>query len=92
MLAGRNGNLDLYRCLSLIGYCMLPIVILSALSLFVPQGGAVIFGVTGVFVVWSTRVCTRLLVELASCGDEHRGLIAYACFLIYVLFSLLVVF
>ncbi|KAL8156353.1 hypothetical protein AgCh_001449 [Apium graveolens] len=38
-LAGRNGNLDLYRCLSLIGYCMLPIVILSALSLFVPQGG-----------------------------------------------------
>ncbi|XP_074330910.1 uncharacterized protein LOC141668109 [Apium graveolens] len=92
MLAGRNGNLDLYRCLSLIGYCMLPIVILSALSLFVPQGGVVIFAVTGVFVVWSTRVCTRLLVELASCGDEHRGLIAYACFLIYVLFSLLVVF
>lgn len=92
MLAGRNGNLDLYRCLSLIGYCMLPIVILSALSLFVPQGGGVILGVTGVFVIWSTRVCTRLLVELASCGDEHRGLIAYACFLIYVLFSLLVVF
>ena len=92
MLAGRNGNLDLYRCLSLIGYCMLPIVILSALSLFVPQGGGVILGVTGVFVIWSTRVCTRLLVELASCEDEHRGLIAYACFLIYVLFSLLVVF
>lgn len=92
MLAGRNGNLDLYRCLSLIGYCMLPIVILSALALFVPQGGMVIYAVTGFFVVWSTRVCTRLLVELASCGDEHRGLIAYACFLIYVLFSLLVVF
>lgn len=92
MLAGRNGNLDLYRCLSLIGYCMLPIVILSAISLFVPQGGAVIFVIAGVFVIWSTRVCTRLLVELASCGDEHRGLIAYACFLIYMLFSLLVIF
>ncbi|KAA8539145.1 hypothetical protein F0562_025837 [Nyssa sinensis] len=71
MLAGRNGNLDLYRCLSLIGYCMLPIVILSAISLFVPQGGAAIFSMAGVFVLWSTRVCTRLLVELASCGDEH---------------------
>ncbi|KAK1416570.1 hypothetical protein QVD17_32361 [Tagetes erecta] len=92
MLAGRNGNLDLYRCLSLIGYCMLPIVILSAVSLFVPQGGVVIFVMMGLFVIWSTRVCTRLLVELASCGDEHRGLIAYACFLIYMLFSLLVVF
>ncbi|WMV53626.1 hypothetical protein MTR67_047011 [Solanum verrucosum] len=75
MLAGRNGNLDLYRCVSLIGYCMLPIVILSAISLFLP-GGLVIKVVTGVFVLWSTRVCTRLVVELASCGDEHRGLIA----------------
>ncbi|KAF5192957.1 Yipf5-like protein [Thalictrum thalictroides] len=73
MLAGRNGNLDVYRCLSLIGYCMLPIVIFSALSLFVPQGGVVVFGMAAVFVLWSTRVCTRLLVELASCGDEHRG-------------------
>ncbi|KAJ8551510.1 hypothetical protein K7X08_021525 [Anisodus acutangulus] len=77
MLAGRNGNLDLYRCVSLIGYCMLPIVILSAISLFLP-GGLVIKVVTGLFVIWSTRVCTRLVVELASCGDEHRGLIA--CF------------
>ncbi|KAF5959172.1 hypothetical protein HYC85_000381 [Camellia sinensis] len=89
MLAGRNGNLDLYRCVSLIGYCMLPMVILSAIGLFLPQGGAAIFVIAGVFVIWSTRVCTRLLVELASCGDEHRGLIAYACFLIYMLFSLL---
>lgn len=92
MLAGRNGNLDLYRCLSLIGYCMLPMVILSALALFLPQGGLAILVMAGVFVIWSTRACTRLLVELASCGDEHRGLIAYACFLIYTLFSLLVVF
>ncbi|XP_019151373.1 PREDICTED: protein YIPF5 homolog [Ipomoea nil] len=91
MLAGRNGNLDLYRCVSLIGYCMLPVVILSAISLFLP-GGMAIKVVAGVFVIWSTRVCTRLVVELASCGDEHRGLIAYACFLIYTLFSLLVIF
>ncbi|OVA05992.1 Yip1 domain [Macleaya cordata] len=92
MLAGKNGNLDLYRCLSLIGYCMLPMVIFSAFSLFLPQGGVVVFAMAGVFVLWSTRVCTRLLVELASCGDEHRGLIAYACCLIYLLFSLLVIF
>ncbi|GAA0171648.1 structural protein [Lithospermum erythrorhizon] len=92
MLAGRNGNLDLYKCVSLIGYCLLLIVILSALSLFVPQGGVVIMVMAGVFTVWASRVCTRLLVELASCGNEHRGLIWYPCFLIYVLFSLLVVF
>uniref|UniRef100_A0A7N0VBP2 Protein YIP n=1 Tax=Kalanchoe fedtschenkoi TaxID=63787 RepID=A0A7N0VBP2_KALFE len=83
MLAGKNGNLDVYRCLSLIGYCMLPVVILSALALFVPRGGAV---------VWATRVCTRLMVELGSCSVEHRGLAWYACLLIYALFSLLVIF
>lgn len=92
MLAGRNGVLDLYRCLSLIGYSMLPMVMLSALSLFVPQGGVAIFTMAAVFVVWATRVCARLLFELASCGEEHRGLVAYACFLIFVLFSLLVIF
>ncbi|WOL08485.1 hypothetical protein Cni_G17238 [Canna indica] len=92
MLAGRNGNLDLYRCLSLVGYCMLPMVILSAASLFVPHGGVLIFSMAAVFVLWSTRVCTGLLVELASGGDEHRGLIAYACCLVYLLFSLLIIF
>ncbi|KAF3434484.1 hypothetical protein FNV43_RR25587 [Rhamnella rubrinervis] len=91
MLAGRNGTLDLYRCLSLIGYCMLPMVILSALSLFIPQGCLVVPVMATVFVVWSTRLCTRLLVEVAR-WDEHRGLVAYACFLIYMLFSLLVIF
>ncbi|XP_043698469.1 protein YIPF5 homolog [Telopea speciosissima] len=92
MLAGRNGNLDLYRCLSLLGYCMLPLVIFSAFSLFLPEGGVFIFALGAFFVLWSTRVCTQLLVELASCGDEHRGLIFYACCLIYMLFSLLVIF
>ncbi|KAL3838202.1 hypothetical protein ACJIZ3_022793 [Penstemon smallii] len=92
MLAGKNGNLDMFTCFSLIGYCMLPIVMLSAVSLFLPQGGVVIMVATGMLVIWSTRVCARLVVELANCGDEHRGLIMYACFLIYMLFSLLVIF
>ncbi|KAK7279034.1 hypothetical protein RJT34_24077 [Clitoria ternatea] len=91
MLAGRNGTLDLYRCVSLIGYCMLPMVILSALSLFLPQGGFAISVFAVVFVLWSTRACTTLLVQVAR-WDEHPGLVAYVCFLIYTLFSLLVVF
>ncbi|KAG6487327.1 protein YIPF5 homolog isoform X2 [Zingiber officinale] len=92
MLEGRNGNLDLYRCLSLVGYGMLPMVILSATSLFVTHDGPAIFAIAAVFVLWSTRVCTGLLVELASGGDGHRSLIAYACWLVYMLFSLLIVF
>ncbi|KAK4833357.1 hypothetical protein QYF36_003373 [Acer negundo] len=84
MLAGRNGNLDLHTCTSVVGYCMLPVVILAALSLFLPQGGAVRFAVSAVFVLWATRVSTNLMVSLADGGEEHRGLIAG-----YELFGLL---
>ncbi|ESQ45224.1 hypothetical protein EUTSA_v10010984mg [Eutrema salsugineum] len=93
MLAGRNGNLNLHTCTSLVGYSLLPVVILSAVSLFVPQGaGPVRFVLAGAFVLWATRACSNLVVSLADGGEEHRGLISYACFLIYTLFSLLVVF
>ncbi|KAG6761815.1 hypothetical protein POTOM_035052 [Populus tomentosa] len=78
MLAGRHGNLDLHTCTSVIGYCLLPVVILSAVSLFVPQNGAIRFGIAGVFVIWATRACTNLMVAVADGGEEHRGLIAYA--------------
>ncbi|XWS55982.1 hypothetical protein CRYUN_Cryun09bG0047300 [Craigia yunnanensis] len=67
MLAGRNGNLDLHTCTSVIGYCMLPVVILSAVSLFIPQGSSVPrYAMAGVFVVWATRACTNLMVALAD--------------------------
>lgn len=89
MLAGRNGNLDLYRCLSLVGYCMLPMVIFSASALFIPPQGLVMFVMAALTVLWCTRACSSLLIVLASHGDEHRGLVAYACSLIYMLFSLL---
>ncbi|GLJ56061.1 hypothetical protein SUGI_1203610 [Cryptomeria japonica] len=92
MLAGKNGSLDLYRCLSLVGYCMLPMVIFSALALFVPHQGVVMFVMAAVTVVWCTRACSNLLLVLASHGDEHHKLVAYACGLIYMLFSLLVIF
>ncbi|MCD7467669.1 hypothetical protein HAX54_005221 [Datura stramonium] len=72
---GHHGFVVSSTCVSLIGYCMLPIVILSAISLFLP-GGFSTQGGNGVFVIWSTRFALGLWVELASCGDEHRGLIA----------------
>jgi hypothetical protein len=36
LLAGRYGSLDLYHCGSLVGYSLLPMVIFSLLSIFVP--------------------------------------------------------
>jgi len=92
MLAGRHGNLDLYRCLSMVGYSMVPMVVFSALSLFVPRRGIGILIMAGLTVLWCTRACTNLLVVLAPHADQQRSLVAYACILIYLMFSLLVVF
>ncbi|CAM6099825.1 unnamed protein product [Calypogeia fissa] len=91
LLAGRNGSLDLYRCFSLVGYCLLPMVVFSALSLFVPHG-FITFILASAAVLWCTRACTSLLVVLFPMADEHRALVAYPCGLIYTAFSLLVLF
>ena len=59
MLAGRHGNLDLYRCLSMVGYSMVPMVIFSVVSLFVLHRGIGTFIMAGLTVLWCTRACTK---------------------------------
>ncbi|GAB2272188.1 hypothetical protein Dimus_007008 [Dionaea muscipula] len=74
-LAGRNGNLDLYRCFSVVGYCLMPIVVFSAAALFFPAKGTTGFVVAGVLVAWATRVCSRLLLENSfGYGSKQVGL------------------
>ncbi|KAJ7565530.1 hypothetical protein O6H91_02G064100 [Diphasiastrum complanatum] len=92
LLAGRNGSLDLYRCCSLVGYCVIPMIIFSALSIFIPQGGPLSFTLGLLTILWCTRSCTSLLVVLAPCADEHKFLVAYACVIIYSAFAMLVIF
>lgn len=92
MLAGQNGSLDLYRCLSIVGYCLLPMVIFSALSLFLPRAGPTIVAIAFLSIAWSTRSCTSLLVVVAPHAQEHKSLVAYTCGLLYTAFSLLVLF
>ncbi|KAH7290180.1 hypothetical protein KP509_30G035200 [Ceratopteris richardii] len=92
MLVGRDGSFDLYRCLSVVGYCLLPMVIFSAVSLFLPRSGPTIVVIACLAVVWCTRACTSLLIVVTPHAEEHRSLVAYACGLLYTAFSLLVLF
>lgn len=92
MLAGRNGSVDLYRSVSIVGYCLLPMVIFSALSLFLPRSSSTAFVIACLVVIWCTKACTTLLVTSTAYVDEHRNRIAYACGLIYTTFALLVLF
>lgn len=43
-------------------------------------------------VIWCTRSCTTLMIDLVPNAEEYRSLIAYPCGLIYTAFCLLVVF
>ncbi|KAK9749940.1 hypothetical protein RND81_02G160400 [Saponaria officinalis] len=90
-LADRHGSLDLYRCVTVVGYCLMPVVLFSAAALFLPPIGSSVV-VVAVFFVWATRVCSRLLAEDSLGCPENRGLIAFPCLLIYTLFFMLVMF
>lgn len=91
LLAGKNGSLDFYRCVSIVGYCQIPMVLLSAFSVFLPRGIFKYFlGVLTVF--WCTRSCTSMMAVLVPHAEEHSSLVAYPCGLIYTAFSLLVIF
>lgn len=92
MLAGSYGSLVLYRCVSFVGYCLLPMVMFSALHLFLPQSGMTELVFAFLAVIWCTRACTTLLVMVVPHAEERRSLIGYACALIYTTFSLLIVF
>ncbi|KAH7423837.1 hypothetical protein KP509_12G076400 [Ceratopteris richardii] len=92
MLEGNDGDLKVYRCMSYVGYSLLPVVIFSAFQLFLPRGGMAILLFACLAVIWSTRTCTSLLVSASLHAEESRSLIGYSCALIYTAFSLLVVF
>ena len=84
-------NLDSYQVISVLGYSLLPVVGLAALSIFVDLHG--VFGaVAGLIVVaWCTKAATSIF-EDALQMQQQRYLIAYPVFLFYSSFVLLSIF
>ncbi|GAQ83994.1 hypothetical protein KFL_001720070 [Klebsormidium nitens] len=92
LLAGPAGSVDLYRCSSVMGYSLLPMLLFSAASLLIPSGGLIPAALAVVAVLWSARTCSILLVSLLPQAREQQSLIAYACLLVYTAFALLILF
>ena len=84
-------TLDLYQVMSVMGYCMLPIVVLAALAIVIDMHGT--FGaVLGlIFVAWCTKSATAIF-EDALDMREQRYLIAYPVSMFYLTFSLISIF
>ena len=76
---------------SLLGYCLLPIVVLAITGIFLSLHNVLGMFSALVAVFWSSLSASRLFVGMS--GDkEQRPLIAYPCALVYSIFALLLVF
>lgn len=76
---------------SILGYCLLPMVILSFLGIVVSLKGTVGMVLTPLTVLWCSASASKLFVT-ALAMDGQRLIVAYPCTLVYGVFALLTVF
>jgi len=86
-------TIDVHRVFSVLGYCLLPIVILSAMTIIFDLRETSMIGTPFVVlaILWCTYTATRFF-EAATQMQHQRYLIAYPVFLVYACFALITVF
>ena len=90
-LGAHGEGIELYRCGSIIGYCMLPMCLLAALAPFLP-GGFVTAVVAGVLVLWCAGKATMQFMRSLPHSEGKRLVVAYPCVVLYTLYALLSVY
>jgi len=91
LMSRRGQYVELYSCISILGYSLLPFVILAAISIFTQLNNAVGWGVCALMVAWSTLTATRFF-EYGLDMEDKKYLIAYPIVLFYSVFMLLTIF
>lgn len=76
---------------STLGYCLLPMVILSFLSSLVSLNGLVGLFLSLIFILWCSISSSKLFVNALQMVNQQL-LILYPCFLLYGIFALLNIF
>ncbi|XP_076247317.1 yip1 domain-containing 1 [Calliopsis andreniformis] len=90
-LMSRASDITVSSVASVLGYCLLPIVILAGFGIFATLRSPVGLNFAGLAVTWATLSASRFLSNMS--GEENqRILIAYPCALLYGVFTLIVVF
>lgn len=77
--------------ISVLGYCLLPMVFLSFASVLLSLQGLVGIVLTCVAVAWCSISASKLFVS-ALAMDSQQPLVAYPCALVYGVFALITVF
>ncbi|EIM83105.1 Yip1 domain-containing protein [Stereum hirsutum FP-91666 SS1] len=84
-------GIDAYRVSSVLGYCLLPMVGVGALSVLVTLDGLLGYVLALVSVTWCTYAASGIFVAVLRMSDQ-RLLVAYPVGLLYGCFALLSVF
>jgi hypothetical protein len=90
-LMSQEKEIDLYRTISILGYSLLPIVVLSAVGVVLSLKSAVGAVLSICCILWSTMTASRFFEVLLEMKNQ-RWLIAYPVCLLYGCFTLLTVF
>jgi hypothetical protein len=84
-------GIDAHRVLSVLGYCLLPMVGVGALSVLITLDGKLGYMLSSLSIVWCTYAASGIFVVVLRMSDQ-RLLIAYPTGLLYGCFALLSVF
>jgi len=77
--------------ISVLGYCLLPMVGLSGFSILFSLQGVIGILLTTVSILWCSLSASKLFVT-ALAMDHQQPLVAYPCALLYGIFALLTIF
>ncbi|OBZ68248.1 Protein YIPF5 [Grifola frondosa] len=84
-------GIDAYRVVSVLGYCLLPMVGVGALSVMVTLDGMLGYVLSTLSILWCTYAALGIFVAVLRMSDQ-RLLVAYPVGLLYGCFALLSVF
>lgn len=84
-------GIDIYKTASVMGYCLLPMVLLAGLSLLITMNGIIGYVLAVTTIAWCTHSAAFMFVTLLTM-KEQRMLVAYPIGLVYTCFGLMTVF
>ncbi|KJE94158.1 smap-5-prov protein [Capsaspora owczarzaki ATCC 30864] len=86
-----ESGISLARTVSVLGYCLLPMVILSSISILLSLQGYVGLVLACLSIAWCSFSASHIFVSVLSLRDQLL-LVVYPCLLLYGIFALMTVF
>eukprot|EP00299_Pterocystis_sp_00344_P012199 c5821_g1_i1.p1 GENE.c5821_g1_i1~~c5821_g1_i1.p1 ORF type:complete len:242 (+),score=41.05 c5821_g1_i1:65-727(+) len=82
---------DMYRTVSVLGYGLLPLVILALIAPFISLQSSFGLVVSALCILWATYTAARFFVTVLDMHNQ-QPLVAYPIFLFYTTFAIITVF